>query len=365
MTSTSDDPVVMSVVDRSIVPILSTAHETPSRRHGISAEVERTHRLYGTSLLYAATKLQKLNASTYATACTIFHRFYHRVSLTKYNVWSVAMASLLLATKVQDGPQQRTIRSIVLFFDHLYRKRRHLIISTKDSSSVPSMSKLGPVWKEYYENVVEMENQVLRELGFTLYWIPDAHPHKFLWEFVRILLGLEPVPIADNSTSSGDDNQADANKDGETVNETADEKNNDNNKSGKDEKGEETNGNKREIRHFALAQRAWSYCNDSCRLDLCVRFDSEVITCAAIYLACRDMKIELPMKPAPWWQLFLGKDDKCGENVATAANAILGLIHYQKQNATIMRDFLPSLVPGGSTFNDPERFLWEVRTPQA
>lgn len=26
-----------------------------------------------------------------------------------------------------------------------------------------------------------------------------------------------------------------------------------------------------------LAQRSWEYCNDSYRLDLCVRFDSEVI----------------------------------------------------------------------------------------
>jgi cyclin L len=246
----------MSVVDRSVVPILPTPDpdDTPSRRKGVTADVERRHRLHGTCLIAAATQLEKLTASTYASACTIFHRFYHRASLTQYSVWSVAMGSLLLATKIEDGPQQRTIRSIVLVFDHLYRKRRCAAAALQPQ--VLPMSKLGPVWKEYYEHILQMENQILRELGFTLYWIPDSHPHKFLWEFLSLLFGLlvlEPVPILATATTVAATESIDTTKQGETPNPD------------------------RETRHYELAQRAWNYCNDSCRLDLCVRFDSEVI----------------------------------------------------------------------------------------
>ena len=248
-----------TVVDRSIVVILPDPDDTPSRRQGISAEVERQHRLYGTSLLAAATTLQRLHASTYATACTIFHRMYHRVSLTQYSVWNVALGSLLLATKVEDGPQQRTVRSLVLVVDHLYRKRRgcipHHDDSTSNSGKVLPMSKLGPVWKEWYEVALEMENHILRELGFTVYWIPDSHPHKFLWEFLKQLFGLQQVTIvAPNGVEE---------------------------KEGTQQEGEPQH-------HHELAQRAWNYCNDACRLDLCVHFDSEIIVshCLWCVFAC-------------------------------------------------------------------------------
>jgi cyclin L len=248
MPPTAKD-LVKSVVDRSVVIVLPNPDDTASRRDGVSVAVERTHRLYGTSLLAAATKLMKLNASTYATACTIFHRFYYRVSLTQHCAWSVAMASMLLATKVEDGPQQRTIRHIIVVFDHLYRKRRKFIPETTDpQSKVLPLNKLGPVWKEYCELILEMESQIMREMGFVFYFIPDSHPHKFLWEFLRVLLGLEQVDPAQAVMVPENNNDHEP---------------------------------RIETRHAELAQRAWNYCNDSCRLDLCVRFDSEVIVSVA------------------------------------------------------------------------------------
>jgi hypothetical protein len=89
-----------------------------------------------------------------------------------------------------------------------------------------------------------------------------------------------------------------------------------------------------------------------------------VQTCAAIYLAATDLKLTLPMKPEPWWERFLGTEGSTkrdgGVKIATVANAILGLMEYERTSPTVMMGFLPSLIPGGS-FNDPDSFLWESR----
>ena len=43
----------------------------------------------------------------------------------------------------------------------------------------------------------------------------------------------------------------------------------------------------------ALAQKAWSYLNDSMRTDLCVRFKAQVVASAAIFMAARSLKVQL------------------------------------------------------------------------
>lgn len=231
----------LSVVNREIVVVL----QDPDNHHhndGVAPSVERLHRLHGTSLIVDATKLLKLTTSSLATACTIFHRFLHRCSLQQYDVWSVAIGSVVLASKVEEQP--RPIRHIILAFAHIYRRRR--LIMRKDPSliaqqdfvasspkatslsleekeqalrHVQPMSPFGPIYQEWHKVVTDMENVILRELGFTLYWIPDSHPHKFILYFVRVL----------------------------------------------------------EISDASFAQTSWNWCNDASRLDLCVRFQAEII----------------------------------------------------------------------------------------
>ena len=180
----------------------------------------------------------------YATACVLFHRFYHRKSLKEVDVWSVAMAAVVLAAKLEECPQR--LRRVVLVFAHLYRRRKlcvgmdwklcgddggggsivcsDLARSLSDVEKMNTlrfqkpMSPLGRQYKDWEYALTSTENEVLRELGFTVSWISDSHPHKFMFYIIRAI---------------------DA-------------------------------GNN-------VAQLAWNYCNESCRLDLCVHFESILI----------------------------------------------------------------------------------------
>lgn len=96
------------------------------------------------------------------------------------------------------------------------------------------------LWRDW---MVLVERQILIDLGFSVYNVME-HPHKYILYYIKIVGGSK-----------------------------------------------------------ALAQKAWGYINDSLRIDLCVRFRSEVIACAAIFLASRVLHVKLPDDPH-WYALF-------------------------------------------------------------
>jgi hypothetical protein len=102
MSAINDGSKKKCTVYKSILPLLPETTSTPSSMAGISSQIERLRRLHGTCLLHE---------STFAMSCTIFHRVYHSISLTEHDVWSIAMACLLLVSKGEEDP--RTIRNIV------------------------------------------------------------------------------------------------------------------------------------------------------------------------------------------------------------------------------------------------------------
>lgn len=236
---------------------------------GVSPKLEFLHRLHGTSLLHDACTLLHLSPSTYATSTTIFHHFYHRASLTKYDVWSTSLACLLLATKLEEDA--RTIRTIIIAFAHIYRRRRlrihddmEISYGYADCESLAStftniekenvlrsgnnkaiMSAGGKVYSLWKERLVKMEYAILSAFGFALFWVSEVHPHKFLLYFCRVLeIDAQDCERLDEGVDDGDSG-----------------------------------------RGGSIAQKAWNYCNDSCSLDLCVRYDPEVIV--SLWVLCR------------------------------------------------------------------------------
>jgi hypothetical protein len=324
-----------NIVDRNVLQIIPQSRIKSCSNY--SSRIEFLHRINGTSIIFQAATLLRLSPSVYATTTTIFHRFYHResCSLEKFDVWSIAIASLLLACKVEEDV--RRIREIILVFIHVYRRMRlglgsastgtndmEVIPKTPESLSIAQagilkenhlseeerqnilryvrpLPQYGMLYKEWEEQVMDMENIILRELGFVLYWIPDSHPHTFLLYFIKVL--------------------------------------------GVEEK--------------CVAQFAWNYCNDSCRLDICVRYSPELVACAAIHLACIDSDISLPLTPKPWWSAFLGQEK--GEDLSSICNAILALGDNDcvEGYADASTKYLISLVDGGS-FCDPGSFIWNA-----
>jgi len=257
--SRDDETDTKTIVDRSIqVTLPASTYSTPSVLAGCTPQLERLHRLHGTSLLAHATFLLRSSPSTFPTACTIFHRFYHRCSLQQYDVWSACLGITMLACKIEED--MRPAHDVILIFIQIYRRLRlglHLDYDYDDDNEsmepnpigfIPSRSDLlhqqhngkrltheekcnilryikpllkdGPVYTEWREKLESMENIILRELGFTLFWIPSSHPHNFLLYFIRVL-EIEEEKI--------------------------------------------------------IGQISWSYCNDSYRIDLSVRYEPEII----------------------------------------------------------------------------------------
>ncbi|KAI7866433.1 cyclin-like protein [Spinellus fusiger] len=78
--------------------------------------------------------------------------------------------------------------------------------------------------------------------------------------------------------------------------------------------------------HPTVPSRAWNYLNDGLRTNIYVTHSSESIACAAIWLACRDEQVKLPVTPgSEWWLLF----DTSLNNFKVAASNIRRL-YYKK-----------------------------------
>jgi len=153
--------------------------QSPSLRAGVAGPMERLHRIFGCEVLQEAGILLELPQVVMVTAQSLLHRFYYRQSLLRFDVFAVAMGSLLLASKVEEQP--KLVRDVIFVFYYVYHTRR----KTANPKALDIGGRLYSQWKV---EVVNMERLILKELGFCLYRVAD-HPHKYLLYFVRLLGG--------------------------------------------------------------------------------------------------------------------------------------------------------------------------------
>ncbi|GKY99989.1 hypothetical protein MPSEU_000952400 [Mayamaea pseudoterrestris] len=365
-----------TILDRSLPLQLTNPDDTPSRRRGISAHVERLHRIHGISLMRSAWdmllpnehKLQSssgssespkfpaipisLKASALHTSSTLLHRYYHNVSLHESNVWSIAMACTLLAAKLLEVANTADVRKVITVYAHLYRRRImqavagadkccHMINSTPTSLAAslrqpgqkytqesikafllpPGMSPAGPVYQEWSKALVEAEHKVLCALGFLLHWIPNQMPQKYLGPMLLMRSNGRQKDIGATALESISSDAKD------------------------------------------LVQRAWGYCNDAHYLDLATRIPPHLICVAAIYVAHLDRGSCFIEDLNEWMRKILGTAGNAND-VSVVCNALLGFHkHVASEHSEVWmaaHGFLKSLESDEGSFNDPSSFVWEM-----
>lgn len=157
--------------------------------------------------------------------------------------------------------QPKRMRDVLSVFYALYKRRKWH--RTRPEHQLLDLD--SATYSDWRDWLALVERQVLIDLGFSLYNVME-HPHKYILYYVKVVDGSD-----------------------------------------------------------ALAQRAWGYVNDSLRTDLCVRYRSEVVACAAIFLASRVLRVKLP--DDPHWYALCGVDRRA---LYTASAAIMALYSLDK-----------------------------------
>jgi hypothetical protein len=236
------------------------------RYHGTSILSDAIHILWKTTTIAFEDNTEEPIAANqeregvYVTACILFHRYYNQThgrpskQRTLYDndanededdVWSVSMACVLLACKLQDIPlDQVSIFDIIESFLTIYRQRillPHFIPATTTTANttvdvmakqkeyytatiaplVPSnwkllsiheqqqrydevegttktvlLSRQGPIYTAWHQALVQMECKILHTLQYRIYDIPDMNVPSMLFSQIPTLCQryIETIP---------------------------------------------------------------------------------------------------------------------------------------------------------------------------
>jgi hypothetical protein len=151
---------------------------SPSQKDGIDPTLEMIHRVFGCEIIQEAGILLKLPQVVMATGQNIFQRFFYRKSFERFDSFTVAMGSVLLASKIEE--KLKYLRDIIFVFHHIYQKRKGLKLKPLELGGVR--------YTEWKGELIMIERYLLKDLGFNFYNIID-HPHKYILYYVKMLDG--------------------------------------------------------------------------------------------------------------------------------------------------------------------------------
>ncbi|CAL1541055.1 unnamed protein product [Lymnaea stagnalis] len=171
-TMKRDFSKVVLTLDNVLIPD-DKLSETPSMSDGLDKEVETDLRILGCELIQTAGILLKLPQVAMATAQVVFQRFYYSKSFIKHNMEVVAMASIMLASKIEECPRRN--RDVINVFHHIkqVRNRRNIHSLVLDQHYI-----------NLKNQVIKAERRVLKELGFAVH---VKHPHKIIVMYLKVL----------------------------------------------------------------------------------------------------------------------------------------------------------------------------------
>lgn len=126
-TTTENKPIfprlhnkIVLTLENSLIPE-AKLDQTPSHLDGLDAETEKDLRILGCELIQTAGILLKLPQVAMATGQVIFQRFFYSKSFVRYNMETVAMSCVCLASKIEEAP--RRIRDVINVFHHIKQVR--------------------------------------------------------------------------------------------------------------------------------------------------------------------------------------------------------------------------------------------------
>ncbi|CAF2160755.1 unnamed protein product, partial [Brassica napus] len=171
--SRPSESMIYTAIDNFYLPE-EQIKNSPSRKDGIDEATETTLRIYGCDLIQEAGILLRLPQAVMATGQVLFHRFYCKKSLAKFDVKIVAASCVWLASKLEENPKKA--RQVIIVFHRMECRRENLPLDHLDLFS-----------KKYSELKVELsrtERHILKEMGFVCH---VEHPHKFISNYLATL----------------------------------------------------------------------------------------------------------------------------------------------------------------------------------
>lgn len=239
-------------------PWLFTAEEldeTPSRLAGVPRAVEDSVHSRSTRYITECSRELRIPQLTTLVAATFLRRFYMLESLTDHSTPAVAAACLFLACKVQET--HKRLRDFIYWT---------VKIRTRDSDDYADGVDLyedSAMYDAEKTAMLAKEADVLRVLNFDL---TIDQPYKHLLAIGKYFIPTNPL-MSPGRNDSHSTNHSRATP--------------------------YTSGEIRQ-RNKEVMQHAWNFVNDSSGSYVHVRFDAREIATAALFIAARLHKLDLP-----------------------------------------------------------------------